>query len=52
MSIYRFTTLAQAQRFADNCTKAHAVMLGDDERFWVVSLGDAARLERQGYEWA
>jgi len=52
MTIYRFTTLAAANHFADNCTKTHAVMLGDDARFWVVSIGDAARLERGGYEWA
>jgi hypothetical protein len=52
MSIYRFTTLGLAQAFADRCKKSHAVMLGDDERFWVVSMADAQRLERQGYEWA
>jgi len=32
--------------------KAVAVMLGDDNRFWVVCLADAARLERAGIEFA
>lgn len=51
MNIYRFTSLALAQSFADR-KQGRAVMLGDDERFWVVSMADAQRLERQGYEWA
>lgn len=28
------------------------VMLGDDEKFWVVTPADAARMERMGYEYA
>ncbi len=32
--------------------KAGAVMLGDDGRYWVVCLADAARLEAAGLEWA
>lgn len=52
MFITRWSTLGLAQAFADRCIKAHAVMLGDDGYFWVVSLGDAERLARQGYQWA
>ena len=29
-----------------------AVMLGDDNRFWVVTMADASRLEKMGFDWA
>jgi hypothetical protein len=31
---------------------AHCVVLGDNARYWVVTLADAARLCRAGYEMA
>ena len=51
MTVYRFQSRVCAFSFADHCHKAHAVMLGE-ACFLVVSLADAARLERVGYEWA
>ncbi len=33
-------------------TKGDVVMLGDDGRYWIVCMADAARLERAGIEWA
>jgi hypothetical protein len=30
--------------------KGLAVVMGDDSRYWVVSLADAQRLSRQGFE--
>jgi hypothetical protein len=50
--IKRFVSRETAFNSLENCEKASAVMLGDDERYWVVTMADAARLERMGYEWA
>jgi hypothetical protein len=47
---FRFTTLARARSFADHTVKASDIVLGDDEYFWVVTLGEAERLVRWGYE--
>lgn len=33
-------------------SKCDVVMLGDDGKFWVVCMADAARLEAAGFEWA
>ncbi|AYO30613.1 hypothetical protein D2962_08245 [Biomaibacter acetigenes] len=49
---YKFKSREKAFSFANRCIKSMAVMMGDDERFWVVTLTDAARLEKAGYEWA
>jgi len=46
-----FRNLGNARSYAAR-GKCSVVMLGDDERFWVVCLADAARLERAGLEWA
>ena len=35
-----------------HCVKPHRVMLGCDNKYWVVCPADAARLERLGYEYA
>lgn len=51
MDITRFQSLALANSYAARC-KGHVVLLGCDERFWVVSLKNAAKLEKAGYEWA
>ena len=51
MRIERYISLANAQYAVAN-RRGYAVMLGDDNRFWVVTLADAQRLERAGYEWA
>lgn len=48
----KFISLATANYVADNALIPMAVMMGDDERFWVVTMADAQRLDRAGYEWA
>ena len=48
----KFSSLATAKSFADKAVKTMAVMLGDDSKFWVVSMAESQRLERAGYEWA
>ena len=32
--------------------KSHRVILGENEKYWVVCPADAARLEKNGYEYA
>ena len=49
---FRFTRRDLAFANADRSGKGRAVLLGDDGRYWVVTLADAARLERWGYEFA
>jgi hypothetical protein len=50
--IHRFVERANAFGFATRAVKTLWVMLGDDERYWVVTPADAARLEAMGYEYA
>jgi len=50
MTIYRFRQSELAFSFADRATKSMLVVLGDDERYWVVTMADAERLIRAGYE--
>lgn len=50
MTIYRFRQSEPAFSFADRATKSMLVVLGDDERYWVVTMADAERLIRAGYE--
>lgn len=52
MKIYRFTTRALAASFANRTEKPMAIILGDDEKYWVVSLANASRLIKSGYELA
>ena len=47
---YRFRDVALALSFRDRCLRLMRAVLGDDERVWVVTPAEAARLERQGYE--
>lgn len=47
-----FTSLTLAQSFSNRTIKASAVMLGDNDRFWVVTLGRMETLLRAGYELA
>lgn len=44
----------RSRELAFSCAtrRGWCVMLGDDGRYWVVCLADAARLEAAGYEWA
>ncbi len=49
-SLAKFTSLSLAGAYANRCVKAHVVILGDDRRFWVVTMAEAARLLKAGYE--
>ena len=46
----KFLIRENAFSCAERCTKAHGVILGDDQRFWVVCMADFDRLIRAGYE--
>ena len=48
--VFKFRHLGTAQDFANNCNKMHGVILGDDARFWVVSMAAFDRLLKGGYE--
>jgi len=50
--IHRFVERRNAFGFAAHAVKTLWVMLGNDERYWVVTPADAARLEAMGYEYA
>lgn len=45
-----FTNLASAKRWANNSTKLHEVVLGDNGYYWVVCFSDAQRLVFAGFE--
>ena len=46
----QFSTRGAAFRWANNCTKHHVVLLGDNGKFWVASFSDAQKLNKMGYE--
>lgn len=48
--IDEFSNRDSAFRWANNCKKLHAVMLGDNGKFWVACFADAQRLFKMGYE--
>jgi len=48
--VFKFNTYAAARSFSLKTIKATAVLLGDDDLYWVVTLGDMERLTRAGYE--
>jgi hypothetical protein len=48
--IFKFTALHNAQTFADHCEKMHGIILGDDQRFWIVCMADFDRMIKAGYE--
>jgi len=45
----KFQKLGTARNFSNRTTKASAIVLGDDGRFWVVTLAEMTRLEKAGY---
>jgi hypothetical protein len=47
---FKFNTLRYAESFAARCHKAHMIIMGDDMRFWVVTLAQGEKLIRAGYE--
>lgn len=46
----RFHSEPLAWSFCDRCIKAHMVILGDASLFWVVTMAEAERLMKAGYE--
>lgn len=51
-TLARFNNLQQAIRFQEHCEKAAAIILGDDESFWVVNLANMEKAIEGGYELA
>jgi len=51
-TIYKFSELATAISFSQRCIKIMMIVLGDDEKFWVVTPAHATGLMKQGYELA
>ena len=49
---YRFISRETAFDFSSRTVKASRVILGSDNRFWVVCPADATRLEKLGFEYA
>jgi hypothetical protein len=49
---FEFTQLSTALKFAHRTVKASAVILGDNQKFWVVSLAEMEKLLAAGYELA
>jgi hypothetical protein len=50
--IAKFTKLSTANSFSAKTIKASAVILGDDNHFWVVTLAKMESLLKSGYELA
>jgi hypothetical protein len=47
---YKFNSLENARTFAARCEKAMGILMGDDMKYWVVTLADFERGIRAGYE--
>ncbi len=50
--ISRYSSLAIAKQAKYHSEKSSMIILGDDEKFWVVCMADAQRLVNAGYELA
>jgi hypothetical protein len=48
--MFKFSRQQIAQDFADRAAKAMMIILGDDQKFWVVTMAEGERLIRSGYE--
>ena len=48
----KFKSYGLAQSFSHRTEKMSAIVLGDDGRFWVVTLGKMEGLLKAGYELA
>ena len=46
----KFNSQTLAENFSNRTHKMSAIMLGDDNRFWVVTLAVMQKLLKQGYE--
>lgn len=51
-SVLPFNSLANAKFFANRASKMMMIVLGDDDRYWVVTPADGERLVRAGFEYA
>ena len=49
-TIFRFRDLPTARSFASRWEKPAVIVMGDHPFYWVVSPGQAKRLEALGYE--
>jgi hypothetical protein len=47
-----FHSQALAESFSGRTIKPSAIILGDDQKYWVVTLAEAQRLVAAGYELA
>jgi hypothetical protein len=45
----KFNSLATAESFCEHTVKMSAIILGDDEKFWVVNLRVFEQLLKAGY---
>ncbi len=48
--VFKFNDLINARTFAGRAAKSMVILLGDDGRYWVVSLGLGEELVKSGYE--
>lgn len=48
----KFNTLGAAENFKNRAEKALAIILGNDRLFWVVTLAEMVKLEKQRFQLA
>ena len=46
----KFTDLNLARKFSQNTKKMSVIILGDDNRYWVVKMAKANELTKSGYQ--
>lgn len=46
----KFNKLSTAINFSNRTDKASAIVLGDDNKLWVVTLAQMTKLEKAGYQ--
>lgn len=48
----KYSTLGIAKESLKSAVKPMRIMMGDDNKFWVVTPADAERMHRLGFEYA
>ncbi|MFZ5856765.1 MAG: hypothetical protein ACOYZ6_08040 [Chloroflexota bacterium] len=48
--IAKFNSYQSAESFSNRTIKANAIILGDDDLYWVVNLATMEKLLKSGYE--
>lgn len=48
--MYKFSNMQTAINFASRCEKMMMVIMGDDGKYWVVTMAQGEKLISQGYE--